>query len=72
MYKFLVQDERGAVTVDWVALTAGIMVLGVMVVYAIMNDSADHLLDEFDSLNNQYSETATQVVQAVQQSAPGQ
>jgi len=72
MYKFLVQDERGAVTVDWVALTAGIMVLGVMVVYAIMNDSADHLLDEFDSLHSQYSETATQVVQAVQQSAPGQ
>lgn len=28
-------DDAGAVTVDWVALTAGIIVAGIMVVYAV-------------------------------------
>jgi len=31
------RDESGAVTVDWVALTAGILLLGIAVVYAIFN-----------------------------------
>ena len=31
------RDETGAVTIDWVALTAGILLLGIMVVYAIFN-----------------------------------
>ena len=34
--KFL-SDDAGAVTIDWVALTAGILLLGIMVVYAIFN-----------------------------------
>ena len=34
--KFL-SDDAGAVTIDWVALTAGILLLGIMVVYAIYN-----------------------------------
>jgi hypothetical protein len=35
--KFL-SDDAGAVTVDWVALTAGVLILGIMVVYAIANN----------------------------------
>ncbi len=35
-FKFL-RDDIGAVTIDWVALTAGILLLGIMVVYAIFN-----------------------------------
>ncbi len=35
--KFL-SDDTGAVTIDWVALTAGILLLGIMVVYAIFNN----------------------------------
>ena len=31
------RDDTGAVTIDWVALTAGILLLGIMVVYAIFN-----------------------------------
>ena len=30
-------DEAGAVTIDWVALTAGILLLGIAVVYGIFN-----------------------------------
>ena len=30
-------DDVGAVTIDWITLTAGILVLGIMVVYAIFN-----------------------------------
>jgi hypothetical protein len=30
-------DDAGAITVDWVALTAGILLLGVTVVYSIFN-----------------------------------
>ena len=51
-------DQRGAVSVDWVTLTAGILLLGIMVVYTVMNDSAGYLMDEFEALNEQYSEDA--------------
>ncbi len=30
--------EKGAVTIDWVALTAGILLLGLMVVFAVFNN----------------------------------
>ncbi len=29
------RDESGAVTVDWVALTAGILLLGILIVYSV-------------------------------------
>ncbi len=41
--KFL-SDDAGAVTIDWVALTAGILLLGIMVVYAIFNGGVSHLV----------------------------
>jgi hypothetical protein len=72
MYRFLVQDERGAVTVDWVALTAGIALLGIAVVYAVMLDSADYLIDEFDAFNQQYGNDADQMVSSLQRVNIGQ
>ena len=41
--KFL-SDDTGAVTIDWVALTAGILLLGIMVVYAIFNNGVSSLV----------------------------
>ena len=41
--KFL-SDDAGAVTIDWVALTAGILLLGIMVVYAIFNNGVSTLV----------------------------
>ncbi len=36
-------DDAGAVTIDWVTLTAGILLLGIMVVYAIYNGGLSNL-----------------------------
>ena len=38
-------DERGAVTIDWVAVAAGVLLLGVAVVYAVYNDGVDPATD---------------------------
>ncbi len=46
--KFL-SDDTGAVTIDWVALTAGILLLGIMVVYAIFNGGVASLAGNISS-----------------------
>jgi len=46
--KFL-SDDAGAVTIDWVALTAGILLLGIMVVYAIFNGGVSSLVTNINS-----------------------
>ena len=47
--KFL-SDNAGAVTVDWVALTAGVLILGIMVVYAIANNGVSPLVVNVNSM----------------------
>ena len=51
MYKFvkLLKNDTGAVTIDWVALTAGILLLGIMVVYAIFNNGVSPLVDQMNT-----------------------
>jgi uncharacterized integral membrane protein len=46
--KFL-SDDAGAVTIDWVALTAGILLLGIIVVYAIFNTGVSSLVSNINS-----------------------
>jgi Flp pilus assembly pilin Flp len=46
--KFL-SDDAGAVTIDWVALTAGILLLGIMVVYAIFNGGVSSLVSNINT-----------------------
>ena len=46
--KFL-NDDTGAVTIDWVALTAGILLLGIMVIYAIFNNGVANLVSNINS-----------------------
>ena len=48
MTKFL-NDDTGAVTIDWVALTAGILLLGIMVIYAIFNNGVASLVQNINS-----------------------
>jgi len=43
------RSEDGAVTIDWVALTAGILLLGIMTVYAIFNGGVSTLVGEINS-----------------------
>ena len=55
MTKFaqFLSDDTGAVTIDWVALTAGILLLGIMVVYAIFNGGVSNLVGNInDTLTN--------------------
>ncbi len=47
--KFL-SDDAGAVTIDWVALTAGILLLGIMVVYSIFNNGVSTLVSNVNSM----------------------
>jgi len=61
MSRLFLNDERGAVTTDWVALSAGILLLGIFVVYAVMENSAGYLLDEFEQLNTEYEARAVEV-----------
>ncbi len=42
-------DDTGVVTIDWVALTAGILLLGIMVVYAIFNHGVSTLVSNVNS-----------------------
>ncbi len=48
LYNFI-RDEDGAVTIDWVALTAGILLLGIAVVYGIFNTGVSSLMLEINS-----------------------
>ena len=43
-FTMFLSDDAGAVTIDWVALTAGILLLGIMVVYAIFNNGVSVLV----------------------------
>ena len=43
MLKKFINDESGAVTIDWVVLTAGILLLGIAVVYGIFNSGVTNL-----------------------------
>ncbi len=51
MTKFtnFLSDDAGSVTIDWVALTAGILLLGIMVVYAIFNNGVQSLVENVNS-----------------------
>ena len=56
--KFL-SDDTGAVTIDWVALTAGILLLGIMVVYAIFNGGVANLVDKINATLSNVSLTTS-------------
>ena len=49
MFTKFLRDESGAVTIDWVALTAGILLLGITLVYAIFNNGVGSLASNINS-----------------------
>ena len=49
MLNKFIADDSGAVTIDWVALTAGILLLGIAVVYAIFNKGVQPLINAVNS-----------------------
>ena len=55
------RDESGAVTSDWVVLTAGILLMGSVLVISVMENSSGYLMDEMEVLNEQYAQDAVTV-----------
>ena len=45
IFKNFLNDEAGAVTIDWVALTAGILLLGIAVVTFIFQNGVNPLVN---------------------------
>lgn len=43
------RDDSGAVTIDWVALTAGILLLGIAVVSGIFTGGVSHLTSDINA-----------------------
>ena len=48
-----VADKSGAVTVDWVALTAAVVIIGIGVVYAVFSNGDDGVAGLVTNLNQQ-------------------
>lgn len=48
MIKFL-GDDLGAVTIDWVAITAGVLMLGLVAIFAIYNNGVSTLVSKTNS-----------------------
>ncbi|MEM7509002.1 MAG: pilus assembly protein [Pseudomonadota bacterium] len=51
--KTFIHDEAGAVTIDWVAMTAGMLLLGIALVFGIFNNGVDPLTGSMvDTMEN--------------------
>ena len=48
MLSKFIGDETGAVTIDWVALTAGILLLGIAVVYGVFEGGVAPLAESIN------------------------
>ena len=48
-FTMFLSDDAGAVTIDWVALTAGILLLGILVVYSIFNKGVAPVVSQINS-----------------------
>jgi Flp pilus assembly pilin Flp len=66
-----VDDESGAVTVDWVALTAGIVVVGLAIVWYIMDQGVDVLGGKIVTSLTSPALTATPVAPVINGAAGG-
>ncbi len=42
-------DDTGAVTIDWVALTSGMLLVGIMVVYSVFNVGVSSLVTDMNN-----------------------
>ena len=58
IYGEFFRDETGAVTVDWVALTSGLLLLGIIIVYAIFNGGVSSLVG---NINETLADVVTDV-----------
>ena len=63
-------DESGAVTVDWVALTAAVVVIGIGLAYAIFGDGTTGVGGLVTNLTTEINQAATNLEAAVPTALP--
>lgn len=56
-----VADKSGAVTVDWVALTAAVVIIGIGIVYTVFSSGPDGVAGLVTNLNDQLGVAATNI-----------
>lgn len=63
MTKFaeFIRDDAGAVTIDWVALTAGILLLGIAVVYGLFDGGVTTLTESVNEALGNAAENVGEV-----------
>lgn len=49
-FRRFLRDDAGAITIDWVALTAGVLVVGIVVVFAIYNAGVAPVVIEMNAV----------------------
>ena len=56
-------DDRGAVTGDWIMLTAGIVLLGAVLTISVMENSGGYLMAELETLNEEYASDSVRLTE---------
>ena len=56
-----VTDKSGAVTVDWVALTAAVVIIGIGIVYAVFGSGDDGVNGLVTNLTSELGTAATNI-----------
>ena len=68
--RLFLEDKSGAVTVDWVALTAAVVVIGIGLVYAVFGTGSDGVAGLVDNLTGELSQASTNIDGQVATSLP--
>ncbi len=41
-------DDAGAITIDWLVLSAGIVLMGILVTYALLDNGVETMVENFN------------------------
>lgn len=63
-------DKSGAVTVDWVALTAAVVIIGIGIVYAVFGNDTSGIGSVVNNLDGELTQAATNIENAVATALP--
>ncbi|MEM7269449.1 MAG: hypothetical protein AAF401_09365 [Pseudomonadota bacterium] len=66
----LAKNESGAVTVDWVALTAAVVIIGIGIVYAIFGTGSDGVNGLATNISTELGQAAANINDAVADTLP--
>lgn len=64
-FRSFVADKSGAVTVDWVALTAAVVIIGIGIVYTVFGSGSDGVSGLVTNLTSEMSTAANNLSGAV-------